>query len=157
MSLATSVIIPAKNRVALLRKTIGSVLSQNIPTEIIIVDDGSQPPLSSQLKTFSGHVKIVRINKSKGSMAARNSGFQYAKGDYIAFLDSDDIWNKDFLKVSLRYLQNDQSTIATVCLSQKIYPKDWPPQRIFRLKDSDRLPVPKDLSERLAATKNIPT
>lgn len=131
-----SVIIPAKNRVLLLRQALQSVISQGIHAEIIIVDDESRPPLSIQLKTlnFQVKIKIIRHQKTIGSMAARNSGFRHAKGDFIAFLDSDDIWEKNFLKTSTSYLLKDRSVIATVCLSHKIYPREWPLRRILRLK-----------------------
>lgn len=129
-----SVIIPSRDRAVLLRQALQSALSQDIPTEIIVIDDGSKPSLSAQLTTLKRSVKIIRLEKSKGSMSARNSGFRYAKGDFIAFLDSDDIWEKDFLKTSLRYLQKDHATVATVCLSHKIYPREWPLRRILRLK-----------------------
>lgn len=129
-----SVIIPARDRAILLRQTLQSILSQDISVEIIIVDDGSKAPLSTQLKILERRTKIVRLKKSKGSMAARNLGFRHAKGDFIAFLDSDDIWEKDFLKTSLRYLQKNHATVATVCLSNKIYPQEWPLRRILRLK-----------------------
>lgn len=129
-----SVIIPARDRASFLRQALLSILSQDISVEIIIVDDGSATPLSAELKTSGLHTKIIRHKKSKGSMAARNSGFRHAKGDFIAFLDSDDIWEKDFLKTSLRYLQKNHATVATVCLSNKIYPQEWPLRRILRLK-----------------------
>lgn len=129
-----SVIIPAKNRSVFLRQALQSVLSQTIPTEIIVVDDGSYPPLAKALGDLKHQVVIVRHLETKGSMAARNSGFRHAKGDFIAFLDSDDIWEKDFLKTSLRYLQKNHATVATVCLSNKIYPQEWPLRRILRLK-----------------------
>ena len=129
-----SIIIPAKNRVLLLRQALQSVISQGVHAEIIIVDDGSKAPLSTQLKTLERRTKIVRLKQSKGSMAARNSGFRHAKGDFVAFLDSDDIWEKGFLETSMSSLRKDRSAIATICLSRKIYPKEWQPKRIFRLK-----------------------
>ena len=131
-----SVIISAKNRVFLLRQALQSVISQDVHTEIIIVDDGSRPPLFTQLKTLNRQVKtkIIRHLQTKGSMAARNSGFRHAKGDFVAFLDSDDIWEKKFLRTSLLTLQNNESAVATVCLSNKIFPKEWPLKRILRLK-----------------------
>lgn len=129
-----SVIIPARDRAIFLRQALLSILSQHISVETIIVDDGSRPPLAKILGDLKNQVKIIRHQKSKGSMAARNSGFRHAKGDFIAFLDSDDIWEKDFLKTSLRHLQKDHATVATVCLSNKLYPKKWPKKRIFRLK-----------------------
>lgn len=129
-----SVIIPARNRIVLLRQTLQSVLSQGTPVEIIVIDDASKPSLSLQLKILGRRVKIIRLEKSKGSMAARNLGFRHAKGDLVAFLDSDDIWGKDFLKTSISCLQKDPSGIATVCLSHKIYPQEWPLRRVLRLK-----------------------
>ena len=129
-----SVIIPAKDRIDLLLQAVRSVQLQPEPKEIIIVDDGSKTPLSTQLKILEHRVKIISLKKSKGSMAARNLGFRHAKGDFVAFLDSDDIWEKGFLETSMSSLRKDRSAIATICLSRKIYPKEWQPKRIFRLK-----------------------
>ena len=92
-----SVIIPSRDRKDFVLLAINSVLSQiykNI--EIIVVDDGSQTPLAPLLaKVFGEHVRCVRHDCSKGAPIARNTGAKYAIGEYIAFLDDDDVWLSD--------------------------------------------------------------
>ena len=83
-----SVIIPAYNRKLLVRRAIKSVLAQSfIDFEIIVVDDGSTDGTS--LMAFSPKVRYIRQNHL-GAPAARNRGIREARGEYIAFLDSDD-------------------------------------------------------------------
>ena len=90
-----SVIIPTFNRIGLLQRAIDSVLSQSLkPYEIIVVDDGSTDGTGDIIKQKYKSIKIIQ-QKNSGVSAARNNGIKHAKGDWIAFLDSDDEWNKD--------------------------------------------------------------
>jgi glycosyltransferase involved in cell wall biosynthesis len=87
-----SVIIPVYNRAALLREALDSVLLQTFKDyEVIVVDDGSTDEISA---VIVGHSEAVRFFKqaNSGPGAARNLGIQNARGDYVAFLDGDDIW-----------------------------------------------------------------
>jgi hypothetical protein len=92
-----SVIIPTYNRAGLIGQTLDSLLAQqDFPRdelEIIVVDDGSTDNTPEVLKPYQqqhGVIVVRQLNRGEG--AARNSGFQYATGDYIANLDSDDLW-----------------------------------------------------------------
>jgi glycosyltransferase involved in cell wall biosynthesis len=95
-----SVIIPSRNRPLLLLNTIESVLVQTFKDlEIIVVDDGSDVPLNPLLvEKFGEQVVCVRHEHSCGAPAARNAGLKRAKGDFIAFLDDDDIWLQEKLE-----------------------------------------------------------
>ena len=89
-----SVIIPTFNRQNLILRAVDSINSQSYKNiEIIVIDDGStddtQKVLSEYIK--SGIVKYI-YQKNAKQAAARNNGILHCKGDYIAFLDSDDIW-----------------------------------------------------------------
>jgi len=85
-----SVIIPTYNRNQFLLEAIASVETQTYPNfEIIVVDDGSTDETSSISKREN--IKYI-FQKNKGPSAARNSGAKTAKGDWLAFLDSDDLW-----------------------------------------------------------------
>jgi len=97
MSVALSVIIPAYNRCSVIGAAVQSVLQQQLPApdwtcEIIIVDDGSSDDLEQALALFGKHVRLLRHAKNAGAAAARNTGIQAASGEYVALLDSDDIW-----------------------------------------------------------------
>lgn len=91
-----SVVIPAFNAGSLLGEAIESVLAQSYPvSEIIIVDDGStdntKEVVSQYVQRTTHDVKYI-YQPNKGPAAARNKGIKKAGGDYIAFLDSDDLW-----------------------------------------------------------------
>jgi cellulose synthase/poly-beta-1,6-N-acetylglucosamine synthase-like glycosyltransferase len=87
-----SVIIPTYNRRELLRTTLNSVLSQtDAEPEIIVVDDGSTDGTVEMLESFAPRVRTLR-QKNGGPGAARNLGLKNCGGEYIAFLDSDDLW-----------------------------------------------------------------
>ena len=107
MSVALSVVIPAYNRGNLIGAAIRSVLEQRLPAadwsyEIVVVDDGSSDDLDQALQPFGEHVRLLRHNNNSGAAAARNTGAQAACGEFIAFLDLDDIWlpGKLFRQVS---------------------------------------------------------
>ncbi|MDD5454425.1 MAG: glycosyltransferase [Candidatus Ratteibacteria bacterium] len=88
-----SVIIPAYNRAKFLEEAVKSVLAQTYKNwELIIVDDGSTDDTSEVVKKFLDERIIYLHQDNKGASAARNKGILKAKGEYIAFLDSDDMW-----------------------------------------------------------------
>ncbi|MEP4545281.1 MAG: glycosyltransferase family 2 protein [Saccharospirillum sp.] len=88
-----SAVIPTLNRSNYLREAVSSVLNQSYPVlEVIVIDDGSSEDIKQALADIDGPIKIVRHDKNMGHSAARNTGIRVAKGDYIAFLDSDDLW-----------------------------------------------------------------
>ena len=99
-----AVVIPVFNRHSQLKLAINSVLNQSYkPTEVIIVDDGSDPPIDG----FDDRVNVIRINANKGVSNARNVGISYSKSNWIALLDSDDIWHKDHLQELVDYLNQN--------------------------------------------------
>jgi glycosyltransferase involved in cell wall biosynthesis len=102
-----SIIIPTYNRKKLLEEAIASVLSQNFRDfELIIVDDGST--LDYQIKRLSNDKRIkYYCCPHRGVSSARNFGVKVAKGKYIAFLDSDDLWNKKKLKKQFTFLKRN--------------------------------------------------
>jgi glycosyltransferase involved in cell wall biosynthesis len=90
-----SFIVPTYNRAHVIRRCIESALDQTYQDfELLIVDDGSTDETFSMVQPLLqlSHVRYLRHEKNKGSQAARNTGIKHARGDYIAFLDSDDTW-----------------------------------------------------------------
>ncbi len=88
-----SVIIPTYNRANFLGEAIESVLSQTYKNlEVIIIDDGSTDDTRQLIEKYTDKRIIYLYQEHGGTSAARNKGIQEAKGEYIAFLDSDDIW-----------------------------------------------------------------
>jgi glycosyltransferase involved in cell wall biosynthesis len=97
-----SVIIPAYNSATLIGATLDSALSQrDVSLEIIVVDDGSTDGTWSVLETYGDKLRCVR-QANKGAYAARNLAATLATGEWLAFLDADDIWADDKLKKQLQ-------------------------------------------------------
>lgn len=103
-----SVIIPSYNSSKYILKTVNSVLQQTYENfEIIIVDDCSKDNTREVIRELSeqdNRVRYIFQEKNGGAAVARNTGIENAKGRYIAFLDSDDIWESDKLSIQIRYL-----------------------------------------------------
>jgi glycosyltransferase involved in cell wall biosynthesis len=92
-----SAIIPTFNRAHLIGAAIESALGQTCPPqEIIVVDDGSTDDTARVLAPYRDRVRYV-VQPNQGPAAARNHGFRLARGDFIALLDSDDLWLPDRL------------------------------------------------------------
>lgn len=100
-----SVVIATYNQAKYLGYTIESVLNQTYPNiELIVVDDGSTDSTPEVAARFGGRIAYIRqANTERG--AARNRGLAEARGEFIAFLDSDDIWLPDKIKNEVEYLQ----------------------------------------------------
>lgn len=107
-----SVIIPVKNRAALLRLTLDNLLSQSqTPHEIIVVDDHSTDEI--KLVIFDYITDCIFLNnEGKGPGAARNLGLSVATGDFIQFFDSDDLMTKGKLEEQARALELSGADIA---------------------------------------------
>lgn len=115
-----SVIIPTYNRLAMLREAVDSVLAQDFEDmELLVVDDGSTDGTAEEMEQYGGRVKLLRQPENKGVSAARNKGILHARGKYIAFLDSDDLWVKGKLKIQTAFLQDNPH--YPVCYTDEIW------------------------------------
>jgi teichuronic acid biosynthesis glycosyltransferase TuaG len=94
-----SVIIPTYNAERTIERAIESVLAQSYPAhEIIVVDDASNDGTVSILaRKYAENIRLIQKTANVGSSIARNTGMDVATGNYIAFLDADDIWHHDKL------------------------------------------------------------
>ncbi len=100
----TTVVIPAFNRADLLGETLESALAQSVPPlEIIVVDDASTDGTAAVAEQFP--VTLIRHSVNRGLSDARNTGISQAKGEYVAFLDSDDLWTPDHLECTTELLE----------------------------------------------------
>ena len=100
-----SVIIPTFNRTHYLREAIASIMAQTVPVdEIIVVDDGSTDDTRKMVMAY-GHPVRYLWQKNQGPSAARNHGIREAKGDWIAFLDSDDLWVPEKNKIQMEFIR----------------------------------------------------
>lgn len=100
-----SVVIPFYNNTTWLKEAIDSVLIQSYTNyEIILVNDGSEDNIEPILEYYK-HKLIYHFQNNAGPGKARNKGIELAKGEYIAFLDSDDIWEEKKLEVQIDYME----------------------------------------------------
>jgi glycosyltransferase involved in cell wall biosynthesis len=110
-----SVIIPTYNHSQFLEEAIQSVLAQEYQNlEIIVIDDGSTDGTREILSKYQGKV-ICIFQSNKGPSAARNRGIKVARGQYVAFLDSDDVWMPNKLFSQLRGIEEDKSVGVVGC------------------------------------------
>lgn len=114
-----SVVIPTKNRKILLNKAIKSVLNQTYRDfECIIVDDGSTDGTGDMVKQFRERkLRYIRIKEedSKGGNYARNVGIKSTTGELVAFLDDDDEWLPDKLRLQKEYLDKHPDVGMVYC------------------------------------------
>src|SRR6187551_2399542 len=102
-----SVIVPTFNRAYCLNRAVDSVLAQtHANCEVLIVDDGSTDDTAERVQQWYGNRSNVRYLKqaNAGVSAARNTGLRAATGDFIALLDSDDVWLRWKIEVQLACL-----------------------------------------------------
>jgi glycosyltransferase involved in cell wall biosynthesis len=98
-----SVVIPSYNYAALLREALNSVFAQtHKDLQVIVVDDGSTDDTSKVLDEFAGRIQPIRLGRS-GLSAARNRGIDAALGEFIAFLDSDDLWSPEKIEKHVNF------------------------------------------------------
>jgi glycosyltransferase involved in cell wall biosynthesis len=113
-----SVIIPTYNRAQLVTKAIESVLAQTYHDyEIIVVDDGSTDNTREVLEPYMNRIKYL-YQENLGPSAARNAGIRASRGEWIAFLDSDDRWLPEKLTQQIEYLQQ---TGLQICFTNSYY------------------------------------
>jgi glycosyltransferase involved in cell wall biosynthesis len=121
-----TVIIPTFNRDRFLKEAVQSVLDQDYfresdttrPFEIIVVDDGSTDETGEVVQSFACDIRYF-YQENRGVSAARNVGLQRARGDFIAFLDSDDLWKRDKIGVQMS-LMNTVSR-AMMCYTEETW------------------------------------
>jgi glycosyltransferase involved in cell wall biosynthesis len=116
-----SVIIPVYNGELYLAEAINSVINQNYqPLEIIVIDDGSTDKTAEIVNSF-GSVLTYFYQENMGTAAARNYGISKAKGDYFAFLDADDLWVENKLKIQLEIFTNNPEVELVFGQVQQFY------------------------------------
>jgi len=106
-----SIIMPVYNGDKFLRESIESVLSQTFKDfEFIIINDGSTDSSLSIIKEYSNKDSRIKIidQKNKGVSTSRNNGIKNSVGEYIAFIDSDDLWSKEKLEIQINTFLKDK-------------------------------------------------
>jgi glycosyltransferase involved in cell wall biosynthesis len=111
-NIKVSVIIPTYNRARFIKDAIESVLDQTYKNfEIIVIDDGSTDNTLEILTQYARKIKVLKQDH-RGVAAARNKGISVAKGEYLAFLDSDDIWYPLKLEKQLKVMEQTKAGLV---------------------------------------------
>src|SRR5712692_4545848 len=110
-----SVVIPAYNAGDYIVETLGSALAQTYAhREIIVIDDGSTDDTHRRVEPYLRQIRYIR-QENAGEGGARNTGLRAATGDYLAFLDADDLWLPEKLEVQLQVAARHPESRMIVC------------------------------------------
>jgi len=111
-----SIILPTRNRCHLIRGAVESVLNQTFSDiEVIIVDDGSTDKTAQVVTNLNDRrIRYERLNESRGAPVARNIGISLAKGEYIAFQDSDDEWLPQKLEKQMQAFEVSKPEVGVI-------------------------------------------
>jgi glycosyltransferase involved in cell wall biosynthesis len=109
-----SVVIPTYNRVNLLRKSIDSVFKQSYKNiEIVVIDDASTESNQQVIDSYhSDKLTYFKFKENQGGNSCRNKGVDISKGEYVAFLDDDDIWNSEKLKLQIDFMVKNRVKLS---------------------------------------------
>lgn len=109
-----SVVLPTYNRAGSLLRSVQSVLAQTyIDIELLIVDDGSNDETAQVVESLTdSRVRYLPQKENRGACAARNTGIRAARGEYIAFQDSDDAWHPEKLAAQLEQLRRKDADVV---------------------------------------------
>lgn len=126
MAATVSVILPAYNRAEILRAACESVLSQSYrDLELIVVDDASHEDLQAVITALNDdRVHYIRRSANGGAAQARNTGLAAARGRFIAFQDSDDLWLPGKLARQMKLLESLPAEVGVVTGSKILYGRD---------------------------------
>ena len=126
-----SVILPVHNRASWVARAISSVLDQSYQhLELLVIDDGSTDGTRNVLDRFTPHITILD-QPHTGAEAARNLGLKHARGEFVAFIDSDDVWYTDRLSRQLPLFSRDEVGLVFGNATLIDY-RETPPRRLKR-------------------------
>ena len=110
-----SVIMPAYRCADTIRKSIDSALNQELPVEVIVINDKSPDHLDLVMEQYENNesVRYLKNEKNLGAAGTRNRGVSLARGRYTAFLDSDDWWERGKLKKQIALMEKEQSVLCS--------------------------------------------
>lgn len=109
-----SICMPAYNSEKYIRQALESIHAQSYPNiELIIVNDGSTDRTSEIMQEYAGERVTLIHQENKGQAASCNVAFSYAKGQFIKFMDSDDLISEDFIKNQVERIEGREDAVAT--------------------------------------------
>lgn len=115
-----SIIMPTYNCGKFIAETIKTVLEQTYTNwELVIVDDCSKDDTEQVVKSFSdSRIRYYKLEQNSGAAVARTTAMQKAEGEYMAFLDSDDLWKKDKLEKQLKFMKDNKYNFTCTAYEQ---------------------------------------
>lgn len=153
-----SVIIPTYNRARMIKRAVESVLAQSYKNfEIIVVDDGSTDGTKEALSEYinKGEIKYILQNNA-GPGVARNNGIQKARGELVAFLDSDDEWMPDKLEKQVKVFQQKGDDIIVFSNMEYINERGEKIGELFqKTRPSDGMILKQLLSDNFISTSSV--
>ncbi len=114
-NILVSVIMPAYNCTSTICQALDSALIQDVPMEIIVINDCSKDNLDRVMERYAKYpqIRYLKNEKNLGVAETRNRGVALARGEYVAFLDSDDIWEKEKLKKQLKLIREKGTVLCS--------------------------------------------
>lgn len=114
-NILVSVVIPAYNCANFISLALDSVLAQDVPMEIIVINDCSRDNLDEVMVSYQQYpqIRYLKNEKNLGVAETRNKGVRMAQGEYVAFLDADDYWEKDKLKKQLQRIRETDTVLCS--------------------------------------------
>lgn len=128
---SVSVVIPTYNSSGTIAEAIASVRAQTVaPFEIVVVDDCSRDDTLTKLDALAApDLRVIRTPSNRGGSAARNRGIEVARADYVAFLDSDDLWAPR--KLELQLAQLARTEVDAFSFSALLHQNEYGEERIL--------------------------
>lgn len=145
MTPLVSIIIPTYNRARLVCEAVESALGQTYPhVEVIVVDDGSTDDTRERIAAYGDRVRYLH-QPNQGVSAARNHGFREARGEYVLFLDSDDLLVPDAIAILLTILRSDPALDAAFGDGEFVGPNGNTLGRISQKRNLELFPTFSDM------------
>jgi glycosyltransferase involved in cell wall biosynthesis len=138
---SVSIVLPTYNRAKFIGQAITSALGQTYENiEVLVVDDGSVDDTSDVMRTFSdARLNYIKLASNVGRSSARNKALQMARGDYIAFLDSDDYYLPQKIEMQVQFLNDHPDVDMVYTGSACVDTDDRPIQYFYRAPVSGRI------------------
>jgi glycosyltransferase involved in cell wall biosynthesis len=133
MDSLVTVIIPAHNSGAYIAPALDSILAQkHRPIEILVVDDGSTDATAETVRRYAPEVRVIE-QEQQGHPAARNAGIRAAAGEFLAFLDHDDLWSADKLELQIASFERSPALDLVFGHIQNFFTPEMPQEERERL------------------------
>ena len=133
MDSLVTVVIPAHNSRRYIVPALDSILVQkHRPIEIVVVDDGSTDATAEMVRGYAPEVRIIK-QEQRGHPAARNAGIRAGRGEFLAFLDHDDLWSPDKLELQIASFERNPALELVFGHIQNFFTPEMPDEECKRL------------------------